>query len=112
MTCSCIDYIAPTKDKRMNDIRTLLVKAAIRIDDKVYTGWRHAEIWRFMREAGITGTFKIKEEGFIDQDNMFYRRASCAVLASINKQISEPVHVLTSELLWDEDGNPVDTSEK
>ena len=42
----CIEYIAPDLQKKPEEIE--LVKAAIRIDDKVYTGWRHAKIFHFI----------------------------------------------------------------
>jgi hypothetical protein len=86
-----------------------IVKAAIRQDDKVYTGWRHAEIMYHMKEIGCKPVRQEDDKGFIDQMGHFYRRSAAGVIVRLNKQVTEFINqtVLTSEDLWDNEGNPL-----
>jgi hypothetical protein len=99
-----IDFKRPDLKKRVEDIR--LVKAAICYLDTVYTGWRHSHILWHMREIGLPRV-RQEEQGFIDQFGAFYRRESCSFIALENGQVSRYIDPLTSEDLWDNDGNPL-----
>lgn len=102
-----IPYIqsAYSSEKPVHDIR--LVKAAIRVDDKVYTGWRHAHIIQELAKSGsIQGPITQDQQGFIDQDGIFYRRVACSGIAFMNGQTKTFIRTLTSEDLWYDDGTP------
>jgi hypothetical protein len=99
-----IEYKRPQINKPIENIR--FIKAAIIRRDKVYTGWRHSEIMRHMRECGEPYVSQ-EDQGFIDQEGFFYRRKSCSFIAYENKQVNTYKDPLTSEDLWDVNGNPV-----
>jgi hypothetical protein len=79
-----------------------LVKAAIRLGDVVYTGWRHGEILQFMHGAGCAKP-AMDDQGFIDERGDFYDRLSAAALLHSR---GHPLRQspLLSEDLWDNDG--------
>lgn len=104
MTIECIPYKRDDFQKEKNETR--LVKAAIWCDDKVYTGWRHADIIRYLQSNGIPFPISQHAQGFIDQDGMYYRRIVCASIAHANGQTKDRKNILTSEDLWDMHGNP------
>lgn len=82
-----------------------LVKAAIRCGEVVYTGWRHAQIIAYLRENNLCDYVSQESQGFIDQLGNFYRRSPASCLAFKNKQCKEFIETLTSEDLWDINGN-------
>jgi hypothetical protein len=82
-------------------------RAAIRLENRVFTGWRHAAIMAYMRENGINVYVNQDMQGFVDQDGCFYRRACCSYIAYRSGQTKELQHTLLSEHLWDYDGNPI-----
>ena len=85
------------------DIR--IVAAAVRKGEFVYTGWRHAEIILEMKDVG-DGYVCQDDQGFVDQCGFFYRRSAAGVIVRLNKQADFTGSVLTSEDLWDNEGNP------
>lgn len=101
----CVPYKNPYDHKKPME-QILLMKAAIRCGDVVYTDWRHHLILWHMKENNLPRT-TLDDQGFIDQDGCFYRRACCCVIAFTNGQTKEYKRTLTSEDLWDEEGNHV-----
>jgi hypothetical protein len=79
-------------------------KAAVRQGEFVYTGWRHAEIMIEMREAGLNPVSQ-DDQGFVDQEGFFYRRIAADTIVRMNDQAKISGSILTSEDLWDRDGN-------
>jgi hypothetical protein len=84
-----------------------LVKAAIWVDSLVYTGWRHADIMWYLKEHNLVKHVSQDMQGFVDQYGNYYRRKAAGMVAFRNNQITEYVDPLTSEHLWDIDGNPI-----
>lgn len=83
-----------------------LVKAAIRCGEVVYTGWRHAQIMVYLRDNDLCDYVSQESQGFIDQHGNFYRRGPASCVAFKSKQCKEFIETLTSEDLWDINGNP------
>lgn len=79
-----------------------LAKAAIRLGDVVYTGWRHDQILSFMYGAGCARPH-IDDQGFIDERGDFYDRLSGAALLH-SRGIPVERTPLMSEDLWDNEG--------
>lgn len=103
-----IDCI-PFKNSDMIDPSVLynvrFVKAAIRIDSVVYTDWRHYLIIKHLHDLGFKNT-QVNDQGFVDQNGFYYKsRSFCAYWAWRNGQIKQKVGELTSEYLWDAQGN-------
>lgn len=94
----------PSSDSR-------IVRAAIYVPSlrTVYTGWRHDAIMRELRERQITmrAGGHPDDQGFTDQYGMFLSRDDAKRVAKKSGQIKQPIigSVLTSEDLWDKDGN-------
>lgn len=103
----CIQFKDPNHPD-MDQYKIKFVKAAIRIGDNVYLAWRHHLI---INELGPTGKYKpndFNDQGFIDQDGYYYgSRKFCGYWAWRNGQIKKQVRELTSEDLWDNNGNPL-----
>lgn len=85
-----------------------IVKAAIRQGEFVYTGWRHAAILMDMKDAGCSSP-SYDDQGFVDQEGHFYRRSPAGTIVRMNEQVKEFINpsVLTSEDLWDNEGNQI-----
>ena len=91
-----------------------LVKAAIVLGDKVYTGYRHAQIRTDMIISGIpqdtidstmNDPWKV---GFITENGRFLTRKQSLPYARSIKQINKIIHnEICSEDLWDEQGQPL-----
>lgn len=101
------------KERHPPSRNSRIVKAAIKIDDKVWTGWRHDKIiFHVVTNRIVPQVLDSHEQGFIDQDGFFYSRYMSAKIAHLSRQL--PVrryeHILTSEELWDVDGKPRDGS--
>lgn len=93
-------YVGKPKDSR-------LVKAAIRIHNDVYTGWRHSEIIRYVaKEQKIVPFVNTEMQGFVTADGEWLRRASCSYIAFASGQTTKYIATLCSEDLWDNEGNP------
>ncbi len=102
MTIECI----PLKYNRTPDKGIRLVRAAVcGDDDKVYTGWRHADISWYMHENGISRSNTTDAEGFIDQHGNYYRRRVCGSIAWSSGQLKEFKNIVNSEDFWDNNGN-------
>ncbi len=84
-----------------------IVKAAVTLGDRVFTGWRHSEI---LSHLGRIGTPQLSQDaqGFVADNGSFYNRYQSARIALHARQIKRLPHVLTSEDLWDNDGTPRD----
>jgi len=89
-----------------------IVKAAIRVGEKIYTGWRHADI-----RNDIVDTTDISREeiasimhdewkvGFVTENGRFLTRKQALIYGRVHGQIDTiEGSVLTSEDLWDNDG--------
>jgi len=85
---------------------TKIVKAAVRWDDKVYTGWRHSHIMMHVRELGKEHVTQ-DEQGFVDAEGHFQTRYRSSRFAYHAGQILRLKDQLTSEDVWGEDGHPV-----
>lgn len=83
------------------------VKAAIRVGDNVFTEWRHHNIIRHLHGLGFKA-IDVNDQGFVDQNGYYYgNRKFCGYWAWRNGQIKKQVRDLTSEDLWDAQGNPL-----
>ncbi len=86
-----------------------IVKAAVKMGDKVYIGWRHSHILGYLREQGFERlSFGAQEDqGFIDQLGWFLSRELAAKIAYGSRQCTQvKCGMLLSENVWDEDGTP------
>lgn len=88
-----------------------IVKAAVKLGDKVYTGWRHADILSHLRHEGHARlSFGSQEDqGFVDNKGWFFDRHQSAKIAAGARQCtwdSIKCKMLLSEDVWDEDGTP------
>ena len=100
-----IDFKHPGK---IDAKETKLVKAAVRVDDAVYCGWRHFQVMWYIKELGIPGPISMDQQGFVDQHGNFFMRPCCATIVLMSGQI-KTIHAdreLLSEDLWDNEGNP------
>lgn len=89
----------------------VFVKAAVISEDQyVFIGWRHANILQYMKSIGCKPDKSEHAQGFIDELGNYYRRVICKNIALRNGQLKKQVYVLTSEDLWDKDGNKRDSS--
>lgn len=84
-----------------------IVKAAVKLGDRVFTGWRHADILHHLIAAG-TPQRDQEAQGFVADNGSFYNRYQSARIALRARQIGRLPHVLTSEDLWENDGTPRD----
>lgn len=91
-----------------------IVKAAIRFQGKVYTGWRHCSIIRDIVEQ--TGCKRVcGEQGFIvgdgsvlDEGTFVGREEACRIAREAGQgKIKEGQQDLFSEDVWDKNGQPV-----
>jgi len=81
-----------------------LVKAAVRVDDVVYVGWRHATI---MNDQLPRTRIDQDQQGFVDQYGNFYNRYRSARIALRAEQIKGiRADSIISEELWECDGTP------
>lgn len=88
-----------------------LVKAAIVVGEKTYTGWRHADI---RNEIALTGiprgeicaiTSDDWKVGFITENGRFLTRRQALTYGRSIGQVKKLIgSVLTSEDLWDNEG--------
>lgn len=86
-----------------------LVRATVRSGEVVHLGWRHHQILQRMQALGCPKP-GIDDQGFLDQDGHFIRRAPASVLAFRSGQTPEFHHTLLSEHLWGPAGEPLDQS--
>lgn len=95
--------------KDLDPSQIKLIKAAVRVDDAVYCGWRHFHIMWHLKELGVPGPISMDQQGFVDQHGNFYRRPCCATIVLMSGQLTErksECEELLSEELWDNEGNP------
>jgi hypothetical protein len=85
----------------------MIVGAAVKRDEKVWTGWRHSHIIKEMAEAGacaVGNPVKSNEQGFVNQLGEFLTREEAFKNAVESGQLEDPggnkEHKLTSEDLW------------
>lgn len=89
-----------------------IVKAAIKFEGKVYTGWRHNSIINDLIESGVdrkklVGLDANWDQGFITEDETFLSRKQALSYGKYIGQIDKIKGPrLTSEDLWDADGTP------
>lgn len=84
-----------------------LVKAAVRVGDKLYLGWRHADIMRELKEHNIVEHVFAEDQGFVTENGRFLMRPQAKSWAFYVEQIEDTEGpILTSEDLWDNEGNP------
>jgi hypothetical protein len=82
-----------------------ITKAAVRYGDVVYIAWRHSTILIHMHFLhGSHGSQD--DQGFVDAHGNWYNRYQSARIAYRARQIAKLPPVMTSEDLWDKDGNP------
>lgn len=81
-----------------------IVTAAVRLDDKVFTAWRHSDILSYL----ATPPTDPEAQGFVADNGSFYNRYQSARIAYRARQIAHVPKMLTSEDLWDVDGTPRD----
>ncbi len=84
-----------------------IVKAAVRVGETVYIGWRHAVIMRHVTSQGAADYIDQDMQGFVDNLGNFHSRYMSAKIACRARQIRDiRLSTLLSEELWDEDGTP------
>lgn len=90
-----------------------ITKAAIRLKDKVYTGWRHSEIFQELKQLGFPREELAKlnqdwDQGFITETGKYLPRIQALGYARYIGQIDTITgSALTSEDLWNNDGSPL-----
>jgi hypothetical protein len=89
----------------------VIVKAAVKCGDDVYTGWRHAFIMADLIAIDvITKQNKMTDEmqGFVNQSGQFINREISKCIVLFNRQITTiRGYTLCSEDLWENDGSPL-----
>jgi hypothetical protein len=95
-----------------------IVKAAIIFNDKIYTGWRHSDIRDDIRNLVNPPRLDLANAlhdpwkcGFVTENGRFLTRKQALTYGMTIGQINEITgSVLTSEDLWDNQGNPLDNA--
>lgn len=79
-----------------------IIAAAIHRDNKIISAKRHADCIRIAVEQNWEIPIRQEEQGFIDNDNIFYNRIDAIKIAKEAKQISKSFNksFLLSEDLW------------
>lgn len=102
-----IDEI-PFKTTDEPAFRTRIAKAACYHGTRCFVGWRHGDI---LQQAFAPRRLKMTQEcqGFIDEQGFWWdRRMSAIIVARVYQAgIREVRDPLISEMLWDNDGNPL-----
>ena len=86
-----------------------IVKAAVKVGDKVYVGWRHAHIISYLHCNGVVPHVYQEMQGFVDNMGWFFNRQNSVVIASGARQCrwdQIKCKQLLSEDLWDNEGKP------
>lgn len=83
-----------------------IVKAAIKKNNEVFIGWRHAHIMIEMRDSGILKYVSQEDQGFVDQHGNFHDRLISMKIAQTSGQVKSKGLILLSEDVWDKDGTP------
>jgi hypothetical protein len=95
--------------------RGKIFKAAIRMPDEIYLGWRHHLIRDYIVETGKYTRLEIVKamgdewnQGFITETGQYMSRKQALCQARRMGQVNELIgSILTSEDLWDIDGHPL-----
>ena len=99
------------REQRLNHERPAgpIIRAAVRIGDRVFTAWRHHQAIQEAVKAGATKHVDQDAQGFVTQNGRFLSRAQAKAYALYTGQVTElPEGPLLSEYLWDSDGNPLE----
>jgi len=88
-----------------------LVRAAIRYNGKIYTGWRHAKIQQEFGGPAVLLKDPDRDVGFVTENGRYLTRKQAKQYAYLIKQIPMTVArgmcaLLSSEDLWDDEGVP------
>jgi len=80
----------------------ILVKSAIKRDDKIIIGNRHSECIKQAIMEGWEKPIRQEEQGFIDNEGNYYNRKEATVIAKLSGQINKNFNknTLLSEYLW------------
>lgn len=100
----CVDYKFLDSKILAQDIK--IVGAAIICNKKVYIGWRHSDIIRYLISNNLSDYITQESQGFVDQFDCFHDRRSSAIIAFMNGQTKTFKTDLFSEDVWDNDGTP------
>ncbi len=73
-----------------------IVKAAIKIDGKVYEGYRHGNIMQSFWEDNPGVRIEAKDQGFLTNDGEFVDRVTAAKIAFEAGQIPNGIYSLDS----------------
>ncbi len=102
----CIPYAVLEPKDYPHRTEHRIVKAAVKFGNDVYTGWRHDQVIIHIHALGKGYTTQ-EDQGFVDNLGCFHTRWSACVVAMNCRQLkSGEVHDVSSEELWDKDGNP------
>jgi hypothetical protein len=79
-----------------------ITAAAIKVDGKIYTGQRHAQIMRKIWDEDQHTDRRITQDmqGFVTEDGQFWNRYQAGAIAFKAGQTSERKRELFSEDLW------------
>jgi len=86
----------------------MITKAAVKFQDKIYTGWRHSFIVHEMvsKQLALIDNLKQDDLGFIDESGTFLSRQEAGLIAFKENQTDRLCEFLFSEDLWDMNGVP------
>jgi hypothetical protein len=87
---------------------THITKAAVRVGQIVYLGWRHAEIMGYLHRKLVCKHVTMEMQGFIEKLGYFHNRIQAGKIAYGARQLKpgerpHPAGML-SEHLWDDNG--------
>ena len=76
--------------------KVTIVKAAIKIDGKVYEGYRHGNIMQSFWEDNPHTKVEFEDQGFVTSEGKFVDRVTAAKIAFEAGQLTEHVYSLDS----------------
>lgn len=91
-----------------------IVKAAIKVGDEIFTGWRHSDIRNIIIKEKSMSQEEMKKimnpwnQGFVTENGIFLTRTQAYSYGQFMGQVGSIIgSELTSEDLWDNYGNPI-----
>lgn len=88
------------KELKSVDSKTKVIRAAVKVNQDVYTGWCHTDIILYLKRYEIAQFITPELKGFITNDLEFATRAEASKIAFEAGQTPILVDNITSEHLW------------
>jgi hypothetical protein len=106
---SYLEYIWPYNPLKSLNFSTYISRSAVVVGDKVYVGIRHSDCFAIMKKDGVPKAGNVDNQGFVDNYGNYLSRVDALYMVRKTGQLSKPLigSVLTSEDLWDNEGNPL-----